>query len=213
MGLNKPSNRNYINVSYGALRKKCEETHPDAVKREKKDGSFVFEQVWRSVDGILKDVIFKPDNEYGNKWNVILYDGTEEFGIQIQEDSRYGADFLRKLPNLKRGENYTITPYDFEHNGEHRIGISIVDQSGNKVQSYYQKFTGDGKETKVENINGFPNYDGDWKDKDEVQIYFKRITKFLRNAGIEFLKSGFSTHFVEQEPQTAEPPEKDDLPF
>jgi hypothetical protein len=192
MGLNEGSNRIYVNFSYGMVRKKCDPSHPKAVPRELKDRTVIHEQVWRSLTGILEDVLFKTHDEYGNSWNINLKDDNEEFSAQVQENSRYGADFLRKLPNLRHGQIYTFLPYDFEHNGKRNVGLSITDQEGNKIPSYYQEFSED-KNVPPKNLHGFPTYDGDWSDKDETKIYFTRVTKFLRLEAQKYLEKDFRT--------------------
>lgn len=209
MGLNKPSSRIYVNFSYGMVRKKCEAFHADAVPRVTEDGT-VHERVWRSITGVLEDVIFRTHVEYGNSWNIHIKDEAEEYGAQVQENSRYGADFLKKLPNLKQGQIYTFLPYDFEHNGERRVGLSITDYEKNKISSYYQEFSED-KNVPVKNLNGYPTYDGDWKDKDETKIYFTRVTKFLRLEAQKYLEHDFRN--TQPENLASEESESNPLPF
>lgn len=213
MGLQEPSNRVWLKVGFGKIRKTTKPKDPKAVERKTKDGESTWAVEYNSLTGILEGIQFKDHPEYGRQWAVLVRDGEEQFGLAIKEDGAYGRSLLRMIPNLRAGDIYTFTPYDFvpPNETENKTGLSVKDIMGNKVKSYYQTFQEKNGKTVVENINGFPNYDGDWKDKDEVQIYFTRVNKFLRQAALNHIQSNAFT--VAEQKQEKSLDKTDDLPF
>lgn len=215
MGLTEPTTRMYLNIGFGKIRKKCDPTDPKAVERSLESGEKVYAREYKDLSGVLENIAFKTHAEYGNSWLVYLNDGDDKFVLQIKENDRYGGDFLRRVPNLHKGLWYKFTPYDFTPEGteKRKKGLSIRDKNDNHVESAYQVFTkdADGK-TVVENINGFPNYEGKWgEDKDEQEIYFKRVTKFLRSRAQQYItEAAFGEIPAEQ---VFDVPKDDDLPF
>ena len=192
MGLNKGANRTWLNVGFGKIRQKAKAGDPDVVERTLQDGTKSYAIEYQSLDGKLDTIYMKTHHEYGNSWMVIISDGEVSYGLQITENSRYGADLLRRIPNLKKGEIYKFSPYAFIPQGEtdEKVGLSIKTVGDEKVQSYFQTFEQgpDGK-IKVTNINGFPTYAGERNDKDALKIYFIGVTKFLRAFAQSYLKS------------------------
>lgn len=191
MGLHEQSHRTYLNVSLGKLRQACTETTPKATSRVTKEGKTIWELVYTGISGKLSSVIFKDHPDYGRSWTLIIDDMGKEFAVKVPEESRAGIDLLKKLPNLKQGDIYSFTPYDFEVNGQRKSGLSIKDAFDTKIESYYQKFSEVNGKFKVENLHDFPTPDGDTNKytKDDWKIYFIRVSKFLREKALEYLKS------------------------
>ena len=219
MGLRSPSNKIYLKVSYGMIRKKCEATAEGAVERKTKDGEKSYALEYRSLTGTLDEVSFRDDEDYGKSWSLDIVDEKLiAYSLQIQEDSRYGMDLLKKLPNLHQGDLLEITPYDFTKDSKRHCGLSIK-RGEEKISSYYQEFleTPEGK-MKINNLHGFPDFTGDRKDKDEFRIYMIQTAKFLRTQGLRHLETEFK-HRREQEeikpPFSSEdsPITDDDVPF
>lgn len=212
MGLEGTVSHIYVNIAFGRIRMKASKDDPKAVERKNKSGESSWGIEYQSISGVLDDVKFRTHEEYGNSWNVFIKDGTDNYCLQISEDSRFGVDFLKKLPNLHRGEPYKFTPYDYEKDKKRKIGLSIVDGGNNKVQSFYEKFTEKGDKWEVELLHGFPTFTGNSKDKDDLKIYFTQVAKFLRTQAQEFLKSKFSI-IEEPKAETTEAGPESDLPF
>jgi len=198
MGLNQSVKRIYLSIGYGKLRIKCEPTTPGAVRRENEKGTF-YAIEYSSIDGILEGISFKEDPEFGNEWRIAVRDGSDNFVIQVKENSQYCRDLLKKLPNLRKGNIYKFTPYDFEDvkANKRRMGLSIKDDADAKIGSYYQRYS-EGKEY-PDNINGFPDYTCKWTDKDEVKIYGLRVTSFLRKESLAFLSGEFIKNAIESQ--------------
>lgn len=227
MGREQSIQRIFMAISYGKIREKATAETPNAIARELKDKSKVYELVYDSISGILEDVVFVDDPKYGKQWKLRIKDGSEHYQVQVLEDSRYGLDLLKKLPNLRKGGIYRFKPYDFTRNNKRKAGIAITDQTDQKIESFFQKFTGsDAEGWTVEDLHGFPPFTGNARDKDDLKVYFIQVAKFLRTKALEHINSNFlagapaipatvlddTSHTV---PDTNEfpPPGDDDLPF
>jgi len=191
MGLNEGGGGMYLKVSYGAIRKTCQEGDPKAVSRVTKDGATVWERVWRNLTGRLIGLTTHEHEKYGRSWTLHVEDNGEVFQLQVSEDSKYGSDLLKKIPNLVIGKTYKFNPYDFTPQGEKkaRTGLSIVDEeTGGKIQSYFHKIEGEGKNATVTYLNGYPEADPnitkDW-DKDDWKIYFMKANKVMRGVAVK----------------------------
>uniref|UniRef100_A0A6M3LYG3 Uncharacterized protein n=1 Tax=viral metagenome TaxID=1070528 RepID=A0A6M3LYG3_9ZZZZ len=219
MGLNKSGQRTYVTIGFGKIRQKCKPDHPETVERKLQSGDPTYAIEYNSIDGILDNIYFKDDPKYGRSWNLLITSGNENFSVQVKEQTRYANDLLKCIPNLHKGKFYTFTPYDFEQNGKKKKGLSIKDEADERVENYYQKFTQlEGGKWQIENLHGYPSYEGDSKDKDELQIYFTRVLKFLRNEALQILQQKESETISENEPTTEDIPlpnedHQDDLPF
>lgn len=213
MGLQEPSNKIYLRISNGRICKTVKEGTPKAQVRETSKGDVIWELVWESLSGTLDAITFRDHPEYGKTWTLtVLGDGIETYALQVNEDSRYGIDLLKKIPNMRHGLVYTFRPYEFERNGKRKCGINI-ETNGQKVQSYYQKFTDKGNgEWLVENLHDYPPFEGDSKDKDELKIYFIKLAKFLRTNAIAHIQGNFQTAELPAE-EKVKPEPTEDLPF
>jgi hypothetical protein len=210
----------YYSVNLGRMRKRVLATDSGAVSRINKENKEVWEKVLSAISGVLTSVSFR-DGDYGEQWIVHITDEGKKYAIQIQADSEYGRSFLKKFPFMVKGSEYTFKPYDFASSGGKRtIGLGIEHtKTKEKIQSYYQNFSPkEGEEGKwnVTNLHGYPEFDGDPKDKSDLKIHFAKVEKFLREGAEKHLKSGFDIPGKNAPKETEEflaPEEKDDLPF
>ena len=219
MALGEKTKRIYLSVGFGTLRQKADKDNPKATERTLQSGEKTYAIEYMYVSGILDNIVFKDDPKYGKQWTVFVDDGEEHYAIRIKEDSRYASDLLKRVPNMYKGEHYRFTPYDFETNGKRRVGLSIKNQADERIESYYQKFHDEGEgKFRVENLHGYPAFEGDAKDKEELKIYFIQVAKFLRTEALKHLEGDFGIH-VPTEINEPEIPdeipigEEDDLPF
>jgi len=219
--LGETTNRSYLSVGFGRIRKRAKKGDEKAVERTLKDGEKTYAIEYKFISGKLMGVSFRDDPQYGKSWTLFIEDG-ENYAVQFSENSRYGSELLKILPNLHKGEVYKITPYDFTDDVtlKRKIGLSIKDSNDTRIDSYYQKFTETEKGWNVENLHGYPEFNGDSKDRDELKIYFIQVTKFLREKTLVFLEDKFpSSEIVTAESITEdfdgvpEQPGEDDLPF
>jgi len=218
MGLGQTSGLMYLSIGFGRIRRTANEGTEGAVERALKSGKKTYAIEYNYVSGTLVDIKFKDDTEYGKSWTLIIKDGDKDYGVQISEESRYASDLLKCMPNLHKNQYYKFTPYDFENNGKRKKGLSIKNEHAERVENYYQDFNQVDGKWDIKNKYGFPVYEGDSKDTDELKIYFMRATKFLREKALEHV----ATHFGDgnndpllnqdnSEPGKDQP--EDDLPF
>ena len=208
--LGEKSDRMYLSISYGQIRKRCNPDTPGAIERQTKDGEKTYAIEYRYVSGTLEGVTFRDDPKYGASWLILIVDGKDKYGISISEESRYASDLLKRIPNLVKGQGYRFTPYDFETDGKRRKGLSIKDQADQPVPSYYQEYNE--ADNTWSNLHGFPVFDGNSKDKDDWKIYFIKVNKFLRESALEYLEDNFKDEIIEPDSGKDMPPE-DNLPF
>jgi hypothetical protein len=208
MGLQETSNKTYLRISGGRVCRSVKEGTEGAQRRETKKGDVIWELVWESLSGVLDSIAFRDDPKYGKSWNLTILDLTDTFVLQVNEDSRYGVDLLKKIPNLHHGVQYTFKPWAFEKDGKPKSGLAITDSNGVKVENFYQTFTEkqDGG-WDIKNRKEFPEFKGDPKDRDDLKIYFVVLAKYLRGEALRHIQSKF------QEPVAPEPVASDDLPF
>lgn len=213
MGLTERTNRIYLSIGFGKLRMKCSPDNPKAIKRETDKGT-TYAIEYTSISGTLDAIIFRDDPNYGRSWLLQITD-KEQYQVQVSEESRYASDLLERIPNLVIGEIYKFTPYDFEDvlNKKRRVGLSIKTLSDEKVENYYKIYNEDKKEWIYK--HGYPTYDGDWKDKDEMKIYFMRVLKFLRTEARCLADKPTTKQVKDDLPDEPANPENivDDLPF
>jgi len=128
------------------------------------------------------------------------------YAVQLAESSKFGLDFLKKLPNLVQGVRYKFTPWEVEKDGNTKGGIAIVRaEDEEKIQSFYQNFAGSEEEGwTITNVNGFPDIPQPIKKmaKDDWKIYFIQVAKFLRESSLNFLATKWVSGAVE--PQKSE---------
>jgi hypothetical protein len=223
LGSNSGSPRIFLSVGFGKIRQKSLEnkekvtsTTPNAVKRLKQDNTETWAIEHDYISGKIENIFFKEDEKYGNSFEVVLLDGIDKYQISFSEDNRFWFDFMKKLPNVLMNDAVKITAYDFvdKKTGKRKAGISL-EQNGNKITSFYDKKK---DETTWELLHGFPKSDGiDWKDKDELKIYFIRVKKFLHNEFNTRIAPLFELvsekHNIEVEDNSNDVGPVDDLPF
>lgn len=198
LGNNSGGARTFLTVGFGKIRQKSlankekvtSETE-GAVKRITQSGNESWALEYDFIEGMIENIFYKEDREYGNSLEVTISEAADLFQISFSEKSRYCDDFLKKLPNIVLSEPVKITVYDFEDKeGKKRTGTSIT-QAEAKVKSFYS----DNVDEKWVLKNNFPDPDGvDFKDENERNYYFGKCRKFLR----EEFKERFEGKFKQQ---------------
>jgi len=199
------NNRTFLYVISGNIRQRVEEGTKGSVRRDfetsaGKKGT-KFELVFKNWTGRIKDLVVKG-TDFGEQLSVVFEDAT----LQLNCDSRYFVDLIKKLRGLDINQPVTVSPYDFESNGKRRMGMSVV-QHYKKVGSYYDRLKDDNT---WETINGFPVPEGGGRylNKDDWKIYFLTVKKFLVGE-VEKIRE------VMERPEAAEPEQErnvEDMP-
>lgn len=197
--LGQRTQRIFLGISYGKIRQGCKPTDAGAVERKTKDGSSTWAIEYDFIQGQLVDLYFKHHEEYGNSYVLCIDDDNSHYSVQVNEDSKFGSQLMKAIPNLKQGQFYRFTPYDYMKDGKTKRGLNIAklmsmrdESDGDRVENFYQNFTqGPDGSWASENKNGLPTFTGKKDDKDEWKIYSIQATKFLREQAQEYLKGQF----------------------
>jgi hypothetical protein len=219
LGNNQQSqSRTFLSVGFGKLRQrslasgqKVDETTPKAIKRQTQQGADTWALEYDFINGKIDSIFYKDnsDNKFENTFEVLLRDGIDFYQISFTENSKYWFGFMETLPNIILSEPVNITVFDYINKDKVRKSGINVEQFNNKntrevefkdgtihqyVNSFYKEYTED---KKWKFLNGYPEPMNkmDWKDKDDVKMYFMRVKKFLR----EEFKRLFSDKFTKSE--------------
>jgi len=186
LGANNHESRIYLSVGFGKLRQKSvgrervTSATPNAVKRLTQQNAETWALEYDYVEGVIENIFFKPDEQYGHSFEVVIVDVLDSYQVSFTEDSRTWFDLAKKLPNIVLTDRVKITPYDFDdkQTGKKRSGVSVV-QFGEKVVSAYEVKNAGGQWAC---LHGFPeSTDVDWKDKDDIKLYMIKVKKFIRS--------------------------------
>lgn len=192
---------NYYTIKEGTFRLPSNESDPAAIRREytnpktKEDG-VAFERGFKALYGVITDVSFREtslkDGTVLRSININL--GDDEDGvaqiISIPQDSRYAADFLKRLPSIDLKREVRIMPYDFEKDGPRQVGMSVAYMNPDTEEftvkvdnNFFTKVEEkDGKKVYT-NLHGFP--EPTEEDASDWPFYFKKVEKFLINYAKE----------------------------
>lgn len=205
MGLHQPNETRrllYV-LADGKLREEVPETTEGAALRIVKDdaGNIKAEKWELTYPGITGFVtgVTKYDGEYGTNINVLFKDeNEEEFTVSLKAKSRYGEDFLHKLPNLNFEKEVTLKPYNFTtDDGKDMRGVSLV-QDDVKLTNAFNWKNGD----EWKSVDGYPQVDEKKKPKnsDQWSVFFTQRREWVID------------HLIEKGLLT-EPTNEEDVPF
>jgi hypothetical protein len=173
----------YVNIVGGKLSIKAQEGDEGAVSRVNKNEVTVWEKHYPNLTGTLVSVECKMNEKLkANEYILTIDDVGTIYKLSIPCDSNYGDSFAVRLPNLKAGQIYTFTPFDFEdktkknNKGEPAkiIGISIK-QGDDKIQPYYTK---EEPKDRPQGEKGM--------DADDYKVYKIKLRKFYRSLVDKF---------------------------
>lgn len=172
------SGARYLSIIAGKLSQKVNEGTDGAVKREYDvDGNkgVKWELQYKNLSGFITKMEFRQ-TDYGEMFTVTIEQDWEVDVLSMNTDSRYFADFWRKLKWIDLWETVTLNPYDFEKNGKQIRGLDIR-QGWEKITDQYFDWE------KKESLHWLPSVtDAERKkyDKDDWKIFFVKIKKFLK---------------------------------
>jgi len=186
LGSNNQTQKTFLTVGFGKIRQKTLENKqkvdantPGAIKRLTQSGAESWALEHDFIEGVIESIFYKEDAEFGNAFEVTISDFGEKYQLSFSEESRFWIDFMKKLPNIDLSTKVKITAYDFtDKENKHKAGISIL-QNNIKITSFYEQKIDDGN---WEFLHNYPTSKGvDFKDKDEIKMYFIKVKKFLRS--------------------------------
>ena len=189
--------RIYLTVAYGKLRLKCDQKDEKAVWREYEGkGSWAKEFSW--IEGKITKIFYKESADYGNSYEVNIWDGVDRYNISFKENSRYCHDFLVKLPNIKLDQTVKITPYSMMVEDKEKRGTSIQ-QNGVKIQNFFAAKVDD---KWIYNHN-FPEPSSDKLNEKQWKKYLLDMQIFLQDYIQEFIIKPFNEKAFKEDLEAA----------
>ncbi len=190
------NNKIFLKIVEGSLRQETNENNPNAIKREWAvggDKGTKFELVHEAAFGRITEVSFYDGESGGKRFqtlNISLDENDDGLipVIGVPVGTKYAQDILKKLPNVKFGEEVRIRPYKFLPDGEDKevVGVEITqrgsdDKFSKKVENFFvEPILKDGKETFVPS-NGYPVRSKPWSEQNDAEreIYKIQVKQFL----------------------------------
>lgn len=172
----------------GLLREQVDETTEGAKLRVVKDDdgnvkAEKWELTYPGVKGFITGVT-TYDGDYGTNINIAIKDtDDEEFVLSLKANSKYGEDFLHKLPSVNFAEAIVIKPYNFESDGKKMTGVSMM-QGDTKLTNAYNWKNEAGE---WESTDGYPQVDEKKKPKnsDQWMVFFTQRREWVIENLIE----------------------------
>lgn len=175
----------------GLLREQVEETTPGAKLRVVKDDdgavkSEKWELTYPGIKGFITGVVTR-DGDYGTSLLITIKDSNdEEFTLALQAKSKYGEDFIHKLPNVQFDKEISIKPYNFQDGDRKVAGITLTQDEVKLANAFNWK--NDAGEW--ESVDGYPQVDEKKKPKnsDQWMIFFTQrrewVLDYLKEKGL-----------------------------
>jgi hypothetical protein len=207
MGLNTRDSKKYVYLIDGSIRSLSTEQNPRAIKREfvnptTKAEGVKWEEVYDNITGKISNVFIK-EGKYGENLYIIFekeQGAPTNIALQVNIESKYSEDLMKKLPNVDFNREVELTPFSFENDkGKKITGMSIYqtpdgivgefEKNKIKLESFF-----DDKEKKTK-INGYPVLDQEAAKKyvkSDWTIYFLTARKFLIDYTMKNICSQFS---------------------
>lgn len=207
----------YVSIVDGKFAVRSSESDPKAVKRELKTGKTIYERYHGALAGKIKEINFKNQDFNGKQWEelqVLMFDGTDHYLVQMPFPSNYSNSFLRAIKNADLTKDVSLSPWRKVVNDKVKSAL-YINQGGDSIQWYF----GTTPETK----NGLPDLvpytipgskDVKYSDVDRSNFFRDFIAFEISPALRELWNKDSSTPAESKVPATEEVPEPgDDLPF
>lgn len=182
MGLNKNAKVVFLRIADGKIRQKTDENNPKAEERyDDINGKYMYELVYDSCEGYVRDIKTQTHEKYGTSYNIILLDPSDgtRYSLQLSEESRYFQSMAMLLPNVDFKIPLLIKPFSFKNENNANIGLSM-EQNGVKVENFFKDWDAENEVSTPK--NGLEDFD--FKevkgDKEETKILQMKLRKFLK---------------------------------
>jgi len=190
----------------GLLREQVDETTEGAKLRiiKNDDGTEKmrkYELTYPGITGFITGVTTR-DGDYGTSILVAIKDANdEEFTLALQAKSKYGEDFLHKLPKIDAKKEVSLKPYNFESDGRKMTGITIMQDGEKLTNAFNWKEDGEWK-----SLDGYPQVDEKKKPKnsDQWMVFFTQRREWV----LEYLKDNGFISEMEEAPAKVESSEE-----
>jgi hypothetical protein len=210
MGLGNSTHAIFLNIFDGKIVRRVPAPTASSKERKNKNQQVVHEEFYDHITGIITDMTKTHHDEYGDFWNVNIFDTDEKrtYVLQMNFDSSYATGMIKSLPNADLSKELTLIPNQKIVDGIKKTTM-FVSQNGKALKRYFTKETPNGlPQPKEVEFKGKMTWD-----------YFPQL-KFLERVVLEKLKPKFRKD-LQAEPidtKTAPPVGEfkdpiDDLPF
>lgn len=203
----------YYSIIDGTFRRRVPEGTQGAVRREyeTKDGAKAekYEIKVEALAGHIEDIGIY-DGDYGRQLKIKLdknADGVHP-EIQLNVETTYGEDVLKKLPHVDFHKEVKFRPFAFtDDNGREVRGVE-VSQGETKYKNFFWDYE------KKEAVNGLPVPQGDTDSysKDDWKIHFLSVRKFLIAYFTDTVRPRFEKEHSEERVGSASPLERPETP-
>lgn len=187
---NTRADKNYVSIlADGTFRVVVPEGTEGAVKRDYETSDKLtgtkYELVFTEMSGIISKIAFFK-GKYGNLLQLTISDGDEKpLTLSVQTSSNFGADLMKKLPNIDLDEYVCLVPYSFKDKvtAKERKGVTVYqgeeeNEEGEMVRAKIDNFFYDADKKK--NLHKFPETPVAKKGKDiNWKMYFMQVDEFL----------------------------------
>lgn len=202
----------FYTIKEGSFRLKSHKDDPEARPREytnpkTKTQGIAYERVFDALYGTIKNVEFREtsleDGTVLRSMNIYLGkddDSGLDMYVSLPQDSRFTADFLKKLPNIDLTKDIRLKPYDFEpKEGPRKVGLAVDHRDAvtgefkEKVRDFFLEAKQDSKgKWTFKNLHGLPEATAE--DKSDWPFYFKKVNKFLKKYAEDNILPKFAKH-------------------
>jgi hypothetical protein len=218
------SQKTYLSISDGKIAQRVQEGAEGAIKKTNKEGTKVyFEKHYPAVSGFIRGVQ-KRATDFGERLQIDIEDSGTLYALEMPWSSRYSSGFFSCIPNIDVNKKIRFSPY-----------MKVLVENGKDIKktmlylSYADEKGADGKSVNIpwaftkEQPNGLPEmkkvlFKGkeEWDDT-ERQAFFEKIMNEMLVPKILAAKAGVTISTQKPQPinnpETADLPEADDLPF
>jgi hypothetical protein len=188
----------------GLLREQVEETSEGAKLRiiKNDDGTEKmrkWEYTYPGISGFITSVTTR-DGDYGTSILISIKDSNDEqFTLALQAKSKYGEDFIHKLPNISLAKEVSIKPYNFT-DGDRKVAGVTITQDGEKVGNAFNWKEDD----EWKSLDGYPQVDEKKtpKNSDQWMIFFTQrrewVLDYLTEKGLITEATGTDADIIEE---------------
>lgn len=107
-------NKTFITIYKGQFQQRLKEPTDTSTARANKDGVMINYEMFDDFTGVIKDVQFKLDGDYGAEVHLIVSDDKETLCIQMKLDYGITMDFMNRFGNLDLNKEVLLNPCYFE---------------------------------------------------------------------------------------------------
>ena len=169
-----------------------------------KAGEIEIRKMVSSIYGYRTAFWIKSSDDFGDFLVVELFENGETAVLQMQLNSSFADDLIRKVPNMKAGNKYELQSWKMQATDQRTgkvipdkfiRGVSVKDETGNKIEKYISKEI----QLKILPLAKVPLYDAESESQSKAfwKMYFMLLTNEFKMRVIPKAHQGFAEWFEE----------------